>query len=144
MLTCQAVGFGVIACGRRRSSDGSRTSVARVLEALYLTSAAALLALALAPAVAIAIPCIVLTRAALVAERPFFLAWANCGLDPNTRATVLSSFGQADSFGQVVQGPLTAGIVAFGGMRTALAAGALVVLPAAHLVRGPRDRGDES
>lgn len=135
MLAGQMGGFALIALGRRMSSDGSSASAARVLSGLYLTCVAALFALAVAPAVAIAVPLIVISRAAMAAERPFFTMWVNRGLDPRTRATVLSSFGQADSIGQVAQAPLAATIVALGSVRAALAMGALLVLPAAGLVR---------
>ncbi len=38
-------------------------------------------------------------------SRPIFMAWINRGIDPQVRATVLSTFGQMDAIGQTVAGP---------------------------------------
>jgi len=69
------------------------------------------------------------------AESPFFMMWVNRGLDPRTRATVLSSVEQSNSLGQVVSTLILAGSAAVGGVGVALAVGALLVAPAVLFVR---------
>jgi DHA3 family tetracycline resistance protein-like MFS transporter len=135
MLVGQVGGLALIAYGRRLSADGSRASAARVLSALYIAWVVAMLVLAIAPSAVIAIAVVGAARMAMGAEQPFFLMWANRGLDPSTRATVLSTLGQADSIGQVAQGPFAAAVVGLGSVRAAIAGGALLVLPVAALVR---------
>ncbi len=127
--------LGMIAVGRRASADGTRAAAARVLMGLYLAAVACALAFALAPVAAVAAVLIIGTQSMYHAEGPFFMMWLNRGLEPGTRATVLSSVNQMNSVGQVAQGPLAAGIVRFGAVRASLAVGALVLLPAVALLR---------
>lgn len=143
-LASQLGALGVIAIGRRVTADGSRTSTVRVLSTLYVASVVAPLAFAFVPEPGIAIALVVVAQWAGTAESSFFTMWVNRGLDPRTRATVLSGVGQANSFGQVVATLIFAVIAASAGVSFALALGALVLLPAVALVRTrpPDERED--
>jgi hypothetical protein len=57
-------------------------------------------------------------------------AWANRGLPPSTRATVLSTLGQAESFGEIAGGPLLGLVATVHTVRVALIGAAAVLLPA--------------
>jgi len=83
----------------------------------------------------VAVALVLAVGLARTAEYPFRMARVNRGLDPATRATVLSAVGQGDSIGQVGNGPVFAIIVAAWGARAALALGAVVVLQAVAFVR---------
>ncbi len=134
-LVSQAGTFGVIAAGRRASADGSRAAAARVLAVLYVGAVLGPLAFAFAPGATVAIALIAVTQWAHNAERPFFTMWVNRGLESRTRASVLSGIGQADSLGQTVSALSFGALAAATTVRLALAAGALVSLPALGLVR---------
>lgn len=133
-LVSQVGTLGVIALGRRASADGSRASAARVLWVLYVASFVAPLAFAFAPGATVAIAFIAIAQWASAAEHPFFTMWVNRGLDPATRATVLSGVGQADSLGQSVSAVGFGALASVTGVRTALALGAGLVAPALVLV----------
>jgi MFS transporter, DHA3 family, tetracycline resistance protein len=60
---------------------------------------------------------------------PLSQAWINGGLEPQSRATVLSMNGQADAIGQMAGGPVL-GWLGKTSLRLALAAGAGLILPA--------------
>ncbi len=124
----------VIAIGRRASRDGSQGSAARVLAVLYGVTLAAPLGFALTVDPVLAIALIAVAQWVSIAEAPFFLVWVNRGLDPATRATVLSVLGQANSLGQVVAGLLFGVLATLAGVAVALAFGALLVAPAVILV----------
>ena len=61
--------------------------------------------------------------------------WVNRGLESRTRASVLSGIGQADSLGQTVTALSFGALAAATTVRLALAAGALISVPALALVR---------
>jgi len=134
-IASQIGGLLVIAFGRRITADGSRTSAARLLSILYAAAVAIPLAFAFAPAAGIAVALVTIHQWTTAAESPFFIMWVNRGLDSRTRATVLSGVGQANSLGQVLSGILFALIAATGGVTMALVVGALMVAPAALIVR---------
>lgn len=125
----------LITLGRRASADGSRASAARVLGALYVVSFLAPLGFAFAETWTVAIPLVALAMWASSAEHPFFTMWVNRGLDPRTRATVLSGVGQADSLGQTVSATGFGFLATVAGVRVALALGAALCAPAIALVR---------
>jgi hypothetical protein len=134
-IASQMGGLLVIAIGRRITADGSRASAARLLSILYTAAVAIPLAFTFAPVAGLAVVLVTMHQWTAAAESPFFMVWVNRGLDPRTRATVLSGVGQANSLGQVLSGALLAIIAATGGVTMALVVGALIVAPAALLVR---------
>jgi predicted MFS family arabinose efflux permease len=134
-VTSQVGGLIVIALGRRMTRSGTRSSAARVLAVLYAVSVVAPLTLAVAPAMGIAVALVVATQAVSSSEASFFMVWVNRGLDPRTRATVLSGVGQANSLGQVVSAIAFGALATAAGVPVALVLGALLVAPAIILVR---------
>lgn len=134
-IATECVGLVVVTTGRRVSADGSRESAARVLAVLYVLRAVTAFAFVIAFGPLVAMALAVATRGTDGGESAFFTMWVNRGLDPHTRATVLSVVGQANSVGQVAQAPLFASVVALGGVQVALVLGALLVLPASLLVQ---------
>ena len=73
---------------------------------------------------------------------PLDTAWINRGLDPQTRATVLSMNGQAEALGELTGGPILGRIGLIYGLRAALIGSALMLIPALPLfgrsLRTPR------
>jgi MFS transporter, DHA3 family, tetracycline resistance protein len=63
------------------------------------------------------------------AKGPLQTAWINRGLDPRSRATVISIVGQADPLGQVAGGPAIGLVGALRGVRAAMFAVALAHIP---------------
>ena len=61
---------------------------------------------------------------------PLQTAWVNQRLDSKVRATVHSMFGQVDAIGQVMGGPIVAGIAAIGSAVTSLVTSGLLLTPA--------------
>jgi DHA3 family tetracycline resistance protein-like MFS transporter len=67
------------------------------------------------------------------ASDPVFTSWINQGLDPATRATVNSLWGQADAFGQVLGGPVMGLIAQARAVGTAIIVAGLCRTPALGL-----------
>ena len=65
---------------------------------------------------------------------PLQSAWVNQRLDSKVRATVHSMFGQVDAIGQVVGGPIVAGIAAVGSAVTSLVTSGMLLAPALFFV----------
>ena len=70
-----------------------------------------------------------ITRWMRIAMRPLVVAWANRGLAPASRATVLSMLSQAEALGEVCGGPLLGLVGTLHTVRTALVGAAMVLLP---------------
>jgi len=64
------------------------------------------------------------------ASEPLTLAWINRGLDPRSRATVLSLYGQSDALGQGAGGPAMGVLASVTSVRVALVAAGALLLPA--------------
>ena len=77
------------------------------------------------------------------ASQPLTLAWLNRGLDPRSRATVLSLQSQADALGQTAGGPMMGLVATATTVRVAIVAAGLLLLPAlpifATQLRGSED-----
>jgi DHA3 family tetracycline resistance protein-like MFS transporter len=85
-----------------------------------------------------------LTRCARVATRPLTMAWVNRGLAPETRATVLSMLGQAESLGEITGAPALGVVATLHTVRLGLVGAALVLLPAFPLYGYLLRRGGRS
>jgi predicted MFS family arabinose efflux permease len=64
---------------------------------------------------------------------PLRTTWANQRINPQVRATVLSTVSQTDAFGQIAGGPVFGVVGAVFSLRAALALGAAVLVPSALL-----------
>jgi MFS transporter, DHA3 family, tetracycline resistance protein len=104
--------------------------VVQILLTLTIVMLLATLLFALAGVFWLALIAIWMTRWVRIAMRPLVMAWANRGLTPSTRATVLSMLGQAGALGEVCGGPLLGLVATLHTVRTALVGAAAVLLPA--------------
>jgi DHA3 family tetracycline resistance protein-like MFS transporter len=67
-------------------------------------------------------------------QGPLQTAWINQKLDSQVRATVHSMFGQVDAIGQVLGGPMVAGIAAVGSAVASLVTSGLLLTPALFFI----------
>jgi predicted MFS family arabinose efflux permease len=107
--------------------------VVQILLTLTIVMLLATLLFALAEVFWLALIALWMTRWVRIAMRPLVMAWANRGLAPSTRATVLSMLSQAEALGEVCGGPLLGLVGTLHTVRTALVGAALVLLPALPL-----------
>lgn len=130
-----------------RATGGGATAVVRSLTVLTAILTAASLVFALTGNIWVALGALWLTAWVRVAINPLLLIWVNRGLDPRSRATVLSMVGQADALGQVGGGPVLGLLGTLRTVRTALVGVGVLLLPALglygrELARGEDDRDD--
>ncbi len=97
--------IGVTELLRRSSDRFDHRHAVWTLIALNAIMIAGLIVFGLAQALPLAVVAYVAVSVARSASHPVFSAWANRGIDPKVRATVLSTIGQADAVGQVAGGP---------------------------------------
>jgi MFS transporter, DHA3 family, tetracycline resistance protein len=107
--------------------------IMQILLALTVVMLLATLLFALARVFWLALLAVWMTRWMRIAMRPLVVAWANRGLAPGARATVLSMFSQAEALGEVCGGPLLGLVGTLHTVRTALVGAAMVLLPALPL-----------
>ncbi|MGI8703457.1 MAG: hypothetical protein ACR2JZ_02970, partial [Candidatus Limnocylindrales bacterium] len=114
---------------RRRVDMGNPQAIARVLLLVQAGLIVSVAAFGLAVGLALAMAAFFASGALRGVQHPLYDAWLNRGLEPSTRATVLSMAGQADAFGQFTGGPMLGGIGSTFGIRAALVAAAGFLLP---------------
>jgi MFS transporter, DHA3 family, tetracycline resistance protein len=125
------VGTGLLI---RRVERGGRQVVSQSLFACALCELAAMLAFALTGSVWLAIAALLGVFLARNLGDPLYTIWLNEQItDSSIRATVLSIGGQADAVGQAGGGPVLGTIGNLFGLRSALVAGALAIVPALGL-----------
>ena len=139
------VWFGVIAAGamllgigaaealRRRLDLAQPANAVRALFGLEATLMAAVVVFALAGGFALAVGAYVVASVSRSLVYPVYTAWINRGLDPQARATILSLSGQADALGQFTVGPALGALGSGFGLRAALTAAGLALMPAVLL-----------
>jgi len=127
-------GFAATGLLIRRVERGGRQVVSSSLFACALFELAAMLVFALTGSVWVAIAALLGVFLARNLSDPLYTIWLNEQItDSRIRATVLSIGGQADAVGQAGGGPVLGTIGNVFGLRTALAAGALAIVPALGL-----------
>jgi DHA3 family tetracycline resistance protein-like MFS transporter len=62
-------------------------------------------------------------------NEPIYRAWMNQGIESNVRATVLSTMGQIDAFGQIIGGVIIGFIAMQISISAGIVAGALILCP---------------
>jgi MFS transporter, DHA3 family, tetracycline resistance protein len=136
LFAAVALVFGFFAVGVliRRAEGAGSLDVARTLFALTAVLTVAQLVFALTGNVALAIAAVLATSTARALAAPLYNTWLNRQItDSSVRATVISISGQADAVGQTAGGPALGAIGNVWGVRAALTAGALVLVPALAL-----------
>lgn len=125
---------GVWLAGRFTRLD-SAVSIARTLVAITALLIVAALAFALSGSFWVALIALWATDSLREGAAPLRIAWVNRGLDPASRATVLSIFGQADALGQFGGGPALGIVATIRSVRAALVGVALVLAPTLPIYR---------
>jgi DHA3 family tetracycline resistance protein-like MFS transporter len=74
---------------------------------------------------------------------PLQTGWINQKLDPQVRATVHSMFGQVDAIGQVMGGPIVAGIASIGSAIASLVTSGLLLTPALFFIQRANSQSKE-
>jgi DHA3 family tetracycline resistance protein-like MFS transporter len=139
--------LGFVATGWliKRFERGGRAIVSSSLFAFTFMELAAMLLFALTGSTWVAIAALLGVFFARDLGGPLHTIWLNDQItDSSVRATVLSISGQADAIGQAGGGPVLGVMGNVWGIRTALAAGALAIVPALGLyARAIRYGGSE-
>ncbi len=128
--------IGATGLARRFTRLGSAVSLARTLTAITVVLIVAVVVFATSNVFWIALVAFWMTDWVRTTEDPLRLAWINRGLDPGSRATVLSMFGQADALGQIAGGPALGVVATLRGVRMALVAVGAVLVPTLPLYGG--------
>jgi DHA3 family tetracycline resistance protein-like MFS transporter len=115
---------------KRKVEVSSHRGAARALALIYLLLIGSVIVFGLAPGFALALGAFWLTRILRNVEVPIFTAWVNQGLDPASRATVNSIWGQADALGQVIGGPFLGVIAAVRSVTSAIVVSGFLRAPA--------------
>jgi DHA3 family tetracycline resistance protein-like MFS transporter len=128
--------LGFLAIGRliKRVERGGRTTVTRSLFGFTALELVTMLVFALTGSTWVAIAALLGVFFARDLAGPLYTIWLNEQItDSSVRATVLSISGQANAIGQAGGGPVLGAIGNVWGIRSALAAGAVVIAPALGL-----------
>ena len=119
---------------RRRLNTKHQRAVAYTLIVGYAVRVAALLMFALAGNFWLALLALWVSGSFGNSSDPILSTWTNQHIDSNVRATMLSSFGQANAIGQIGGGPVVGLIGDHFGLRAALSASALLLSPVLWLI----------
>jgi DHA3 family tetracycline resistance protein-like MFS transporter len=118
---------------RRRVRVEDQPTAVRALMILTTMLVISLIIFGLAPGITVAILSIWSVSILRRTSMPLYSAWLNKGLQPATRATVLSIRGQIDAVGQLIGGPIIGAVAMILGLRAAMIGVALLLAPAAFL-----------
>jgi MFS transporter, DHA3 family, tetracycline resistance protein len=119
---------------RRRVDVSSHVGAARALGVINVLLIVSVVAFALAGSFVFALVSVWAISLLREVQEPVFAAWLNQGLDPRSRATVNSLWGQSDAFGQMAAGPVL-GFIAIGrSVRAAIVVSGLLRAPALWLI----------
>jgi DHA3 family tetracycline resistance protein-like MFS transporter len=133
-LTGMVLGFAAIGRLIRRVERRGSGAVTHFLFGLTLMEMAAMLVFALTGSTWVAIAALLGVFFARDLAGPLYTTWLNEQItDSRVRATVNSIAGQSNAIGQAGGGPVLGVIGNVWGIRTALAAGAVVIAPALAL-----------
>ncbi len=140
-----ALGLLVTEILKRRTDLTSGTGTVRALVPITLVLAGAMAVFGLSEAFWLSLTAMWVAQSMRAAHDPLFLAWVNRGLDPRTRATVLSTFGQGDAVGQMSIGPVIGWIGLVRSASAAIVTSALLLGPAVGIYAASARRpADES
>ncbi len=115
--------------------DSTRSlSIGRALLLVTGAISVALIGFALSPFLALSLGLYLVVSVLRNVHIPLQTGWVNQKLDPQVRATVHSMFGQVDAIGQVMGGPLVAGIAAVGSAVASLVTSGLLLMPALFFI----------
>ncbi len=128
---------------RVNTSDPS--AIGRALLVITIAISLAMISFAVSPLLAMAAFFMVAVNLLRTVSDPLRTTWINQKLDPETRATVHSLFGQVDAVGQISSGPLI-GMIASGiSVRLAVSLSGMLLSPASYFIsRANRNAAQEA
>lgn len=118
----------------KRVDTGSSLAIGRAMLLVTGLISASLLGFALSPLLYLSLGLYLTISVLRSVAEPLQGAWVNQKLDSSVRATVHSMFGQVDAIGQVVGGPIVAGIAAVSSAVTSLVTSGMLLVPALFFV----------
>lgn len=130
---CTALTLGVTEILRRRADALDHRRAVLTLMTLNGVVVGGLLVFGLTPLFPVAVLAYIVLTVARGSSQPVFSTWVNRGIDPKVRATVLSTVGQMDAFGQIAGGPPVGALANRYGLRAAMVAVAVLLTPALAL-----------
>jgi DHA3 family tetracycline resistance protein-like MFS transporter len=118
----------------KRVDSTSPLAIGRAVFLVTAVISVALIGFALSPFLALSLSLYLVISVLRNIQIPLQTGWVNQKLDPQVRATVHSMFGQVDAIGQVMGGPIVAGIAAVGSAVTSLVTSGLLLTPALFFI----------
>ena len=118
----------------KRVDSTSPLAVGRAVFLVTAVISVALIGFALSPFLALSLSLYLVISVLRNVQIPLQTGWVNQKLDPQVRATVHSMFGQVDAIGQVMGGPIVAGIASVGSAIAALVTSGLLLTPALFFI----------
>lgn len=129
ILTILAVRFV-----EKRVDSTNPLAIGRAVMIVTAGISIALLGFALSPLLLLSLGMFLAIGILRTVHGPLQTAWINQKLDSQVRATVHSMFGQVDAIGQVVGGPIVAGIASVGSAIASLVTSSLLLSPALFFI----------
>jgi len=118
---------------RRRVNTEDERAILRAVLTITLSMVIALAVFAVAANLPLALVAMITFNTLRGAAAPLSSRWVNRHIPSDVRATVLSTFSQLDAFGQISGGPVVGVIGQQVGIRAALGACSIVLLPVVFL-----------
>jgi MFS transporter, DHA3 family, tetracycline resistance protein len=130
ILTILAVRFV-----EKRVDSTSPLAIGRAVLLVTGTISVALIGFALSPVLMVSLVLYLVVSVLRNVHGPLQTAWVNQKLDSQVRATVHSMFGQVDAIGQVMGGPIVAGIASVSSAVASLVTSGLLLTPALFFIQ---------
>ncbi len=124
----------VVRIVEKRVDSTSPLAIGRAVLLITGTISVALIGFALSPFLSLSLGLYLVVSIFRNVQIPLQTAWINQKLDSQVRATVHSMFGQVDAIGQVLGGPIVAGIAALSSAVASLVTSGLLLAPALFFV----------
>jgi MFS transporter, DHA3 family, tetracycline resistance protein len=138
VLTILAVRFV-----EKRVDSTSSLAIGRAVLIVTGVISIALIGFALSPLLGLSLGLYLVVSVLRNVHIPLQTGWINQKLDSQVRATVHSMFGQVDAIGQVMGGPIVAGIAFVGSAVASLVTSGLMLTPALFFIKRANSQSRE-
>ena len=118
----------------KRVDSTNPLAIGRAVFLVTAVISVALIGFTLSPFLVLSLSLYLVVNVLRNVQIPLQTGWVNQKLDPQVRATVHSMFGQVDAIGQVMGGPIVAGIASVGSAISALVTSGLLLTPALFFI----------
>jgi DHA3 family tetracycline resistance protein-like MFS transporter len=118
----------------KRVDTSSPIAIGRAMFLVTSLISIALFGFALSPLLLLSLGMYLVINVLRNVQEPLQTAWVNQKLDSQVRATIHSMFGQVDAIGQMMGGPIVAGVAAVGSAVASLVTSSLLLTPAMFFV----------